>query len=125
MITGDDIFINGAKVIVPDLPADNGVVHVLDMVLSIPTNIEEVDAATNGIKVSPNPAVDYFNIEFPEPLVDAAQILLFDANGRLVKVAKTTDQLTQLGVNDLGNGVYFLRLDINDNRYYQKVIINK
>ncbi|MEL6866746.1 MAG: fasciclin domain-containing protein, partial [Bacteroidota bacterium] len=46
-IDGDDVFINSAKVTITDIPASNGVVHVLDAVLMPPAS-NVVDVVANS-----------------------------------------------------------------------------
>ncbi|MCB9051624.1 MAG: fasciclin domain-containing protein [Lewinellaceae bacterium] len=124
-ITGDDVFINDAMVTVADIPADNGVVHVIDAVL-LPPSLNSIDilpAAENGIRISPNPANTYVNIEFTEALRDAVQLTLYDATGKLVKQVQIQDQVSQFNTSGLMPGTYFLRIDNNSASYYQKVMI--
>lgn len=57
-ITGEDVFINGAQVIVPDLTADNGVVHVLDAVLMPSVCTQFLGAVNNFVNAGGAPAPD-------------------------------------------------------------------
>jgi transforming growth factor-beta-induced protein len=42
-----DVFINGAKVVTPDIVASNGVIHVIDQVLLPPASIAEIAAGSD------------------------------------------------------------------------------
>ncbi|MCB9264768.1 MAG: fasciclin domain-containing protein [Lewinellaceae bacterium] len=124
-INGDGVFINDAMVTVADIPADNGVVHVIDAVL-LPPSINGtgfLPAAANGIQVSPNPANSYVNIEFAEALRSAVQLTLYDATGKVLKQEQIRDQVSQVNTSGLKPGAYFLRFDSDSASYYQKVMI--
>ena len=74
-INGEGVFINDAKVIVADLEADNGVVHVLDAVLippvvkaSFPIDFEtETDAVWNVFANGTGDPSDFMVISNPDP----------------------------------------------------------
>jgi len=78
----------------------------------IVTAVEEnLDILVN-IKVFPNPASDNLNIRFEEPVDGEVVITIHDSQGRLIKTemieATTTEK--QINLQDLGAGVYFLRM---------------
>ena len=89
------------------------------------TGIEILNAADAGIIISPNPANEFLNIEFTETFNESVNVLLFSADGRMVKTIKTADQITQLNVHDLNAGFYVLRIDTGEKSYFQKVMISK
>ncbi|MCR9290080.1 MAG: fasciclin domain-containing protein [Bacteroidetes bacterium] len=126
-IDGADVFINQAKVTVVDIQTDNGVVHVIDAVMLPPSfvGLEILDAAKSNIKISPNPANSFFNVEFPESLTEAAQITLLDVSGKILIQEKAYNKNTQINTSELNAGTYFLRIDTNVASYYQKVMIAK
>ena len=124
-ITGGDVFINQAMVTTADIETDNGVVHIIDAVLLIPVGIEVVNAAESGIIISPNPSSEFFNIEFPEELNEKVQMTLMDVNGKILKEGVISDRISQINVNDLNTGMYFLRMDTGEVSYFQKVMVSK
>ncbi|MCB9293941.1 MAG: fasciclin domain-containing protein [Lewinellaceae bacterium] len=126
-ITGNDVFINDALVTVANIQADNGVVHIINAVLIPPSinGVEVLPAATNGIRISPNPANTYVNIEFAEALREAVQLTLFDAGGKVLKREVIRDQVSQINTSSLTPGLYFLRMDSSSASYYQKVVIGR
>ncbi|MBK7626454.1 MAG: T9SS type A sorting domain-containing protein [Bacteroidales bacterium] len=76
------------------------------------TSVEEnIDILVN-IKVFPNPASDNLNIRFEEPIDGEVVITIIDSQGRLIKTetieATTTEK--QISLQELGGGVYFLRM---------------
>ncbi len=115
-ITGDGIFINDALVIVADLEADNGVVHVIDAVLTgeeeDTTNLSEV-TSLRGLTVYPNPARGQVWLELgleasEEPLVE-----IYSLTGELLMRQHTGalgagEHLVSLPIHDLSAGLYIL-----------------
>ena len=89
------------------------------------TNTEFLDAAANGIKVSPNPASSEVNIEFPAALSETVKIQLLDMTGRLVQYFEIADQQARLELNNQINGMYFLRIESDQKIYVQKLMVAK
>jgi hypothetical protein len=76
------------------------------------TAVEETLDILVDIKLFPNPAGDNLNIRFEEAVDGEVVIAIIDSQGRLVKTehieATTTEK--QINLQDLGAGVYFLRM---------------
>jgi uncharacterized surface protein with fasciclin (FAS1) repeats len=83
-IQNGEVFINEAKVIVADVIADNGVVHVIDAVLLPPSKTN--DELATKISIYPNPTSEYINIEDASNEEFDAQIS--DINGKLITSLK-------------------------------------
>ncbi len=80
----------------------------------------EADAKT--LTVYPNPANNLITIEFENN--DAADIRIFDINGRQLSTLKHTfGPQAQVDVSNLSAGVYFVQAIQNGELYIQKVII--
>ena len=79
------------------------------------TSIHDTDA-NNGLRVYPNPAVDYINITG-----DFDKVTLLSVNGQAVF---STNQST-LSLAGLPSGVYFLRIESGDKIETIKVLIKK
>jgi hypothetical protein len=125
-IDGSDVFINNAQVIVVDLVADNGVVHVIDAVLSPPVSTKNLSARDVNIKIGPNPTTDYLNVNFPASMDNNDKWLqLFDVNGKLIDRKMENGINTTWYLNNVSNGMYFLRIDTGNSSYYEKLFINK
>jgi len=122
-LVGGSVFINNAMITTADIRTDNGIVHVINAVLSIPTGVEIVSAAEGGINISPNPSNDFFKIEFPSLLNEQVHIQLFDLNGKLLKTVKTIDQISKIQIQDLIDGIYILQIDTDKVSYFEKLII--
>jgi hypothetical protein len=125
-IDGMDVSIDQALVIEADLEADNGVVHVIDAVL-LPNivNTENLDANDYGIKIAPNPATDHFTIQFPQALIDNAELYLYNAKGQLCKQTQIRNAVVEMNVNELDQGVYLIRIESDQKAYFTKLVIAK
>lgn len=99
-VDGERIFINDAEVIVSDLEADNGVVHVIDAVLSDKTSIGN-HIAKSAFNIYPNPnRSDFLNIN------KITDISIFDITGRL-KVRSENKALVDISF--LEPGIYMVK----------------
>ncbi len=103
-INGNGVFINGAQVIVADLLADNGVVHVIDAVLLPPTTVSDPSTSI-ALTVFPNPASHVVNVQ--GELLAGDRWIAMDAAGRRAfdGVAQST-----LDVTEWKAGLYTLHL---------------
>ena len=85
--------------------------------------IDIISAIEGGIKIGPNPASDFFNIEFPEVLNDPVNLLWFDASGRLMKSGIIGNQISTINVSDLSEGMYYLKIENGAQSYFHKMVI--
>ncbi|MBX7053025.1 MAG: fasciclin domain-containing protein [Flavobacteriales bacterium] len=102
-IDGGNVFINNAQVIVADLVAENGVVHVIDAVLSIPTSTVEYE--NSAISVFPVPAQDVLNVvgSFNS---DVVPYVIYDQFGRMIKSGNLNSGMSQIDLEVMHSGIY-------------------
>ena len=98
------VVINDANVVLADLAADNGVVHVLDKVL-LPSFASLEEAAANSFVVYPNPAEDVLYISGAE----GTTYQIVDMNGREL-ISGTVVINEQINLNTLNAGTYFIKV---------------
>ena len=114
-IDGMMVMVNDANVVIADLQADNGVVHVIDVVLSLPSGVEQVDLA-DLFEVYPNPTTDA--LRWGNVQVDRLQVR--DAAGRIV--IETTNPAGMLDLSSLNNGRYMVVIEADGQRAVKSVI---
>jgi uncharacterized surface protein with fasciclin (FAS1) repeats len=116
-INTDTVMVNDAMVILADLIADNGVVHVIDAVLLPPTP-DSIDEAVANWTVMPNPAKDVITLTGVAP---AARIAMIDLTGRTVR--EFAQGTTVLSVGDMPRGTYLLTVTEGRNIQTKKVMV--
>jgi uncharacterized surface protein with fasciclin (FAS1) repeats len=112
-INGGGVFINNAQVVVTDLQADNGVVHVINAVL-VPTGI--VNVSENGTieaRIYPNPTQDFIRIDVANG--DKGTFEIYDMTGKLVAQENINGVSQQVDVRDLTPGMYSMRILMSGN----------
>ena len=125
-IDGGNVFINDAQVTVPDLEADNGVLHIINGVLLPPSftiSTRNIADANNPAVLAPNPAAEFFNLQFAAPLTEMLFVSVYDLSGRLVKSLQVNGQQTRINTSDLAAGTYVLTIREGDVQYSQKLMI--
>ena len=95
--------VNDANVIVADLFADNGVVHVIDGVLLPPVSVSE--NTNSAFTLFPNPAVDFITLN--GDFAAASMVRIIDQSGRIV-FETTLNGINRFDVSALASGVYNL-----------------
>lgn len=114
-VTDDSVFVNDARVIVTDLVADNGVVHVINAVLmpGSPNSINASVSNFNNLNVHPNPARNYFNINVTLEKPQTTLLEIYTISGRKIierdlgTMPAGKQSITE-PVNNLTNGMYFI-----------------
>ena len=114
-ITDGMVMINDATVIIPDLVAENGVVHVIDAVLSLPTGVEQIELGSL-FEVYPNPTTDA--LRWGNVQVDRLQVL--DANGRIC--LDTTNPGGMLDMSGFDSGRYLVVIEADGQRAVKAVV---
>ncbi len=124
-IDGGNVFINNAQVIIADIAADNGVVHVVDAVISSVSNTFDLQNSDVAISVYPNPASSYISIENADLSTNYTGRLI-DVMGReITRFVVNGASLETIDLTDVAQGVYFVELRNATNIYQQQVVVQK
>ncbi len=125
-IDAGSVFVNEAEVTLPDLTADNGVVHVIDGVLLPPSfiGLDELDASV-PISVWPIPTSDVLNVKFDDGNYIGTSITIYDITGKVVEQINVNTSQLVLQTNSWNAGYYFVRIDTPNNAYMQKIAVVK
>jgi uncharacterized surface protein with fasciclin (FAS1) repeats len=111
MLQGDDAtitlpmggaMINNANIVVADLNAWNGVVHVIDAVLLPPTSVESLQAL--NVSAFPNPCTDNIMVQSSDNNYELFQVV--NAAGQMVVQGKLNGKQTEVNTSELASGVY-------------------
>jgi uncharacterized surface protein with fasciclin (FAS1) repeats len=107
-IEGSSVFVNDAQVIIADLEASNGVVHVINAVLvPEPNAVRNADISTD-LEVFPNPAQEQIYIKGQEFGQDASYEIR-DMNGRVLRTGFLTPGMG-IPVSGMNAGYYLLMI---------------
>ena len=109
------VMVNDANVIVPNLVADNGVVHVIDAVLSLPSGVDQVNLA-DLFNVYPNPTVDA--VRWNGVQVDRLQVVDVEGRTRM----ETTNPSNTIDLSNLESGLFFLVIEAEGQRTVKSVL---
>jgi uncharacterized surface protein with fasciclin (FAS1) repeats/predicted lipoprotein with Yx(FWY)xxD motif len=124
-IVGEDVFINNAKVIVADLEASNGVVHVIDAVLLVSTNVSDLTSGDVSLNLYPNPARDFITIETTFNGNSDVVVELFNIVGKRVMsldLGSHSEMFNErIDVSNLPQGTYILNIRTNGSVQTRKV----
>jgi hypothetical protein len=101
------------ETIIPSYGPTNGLIltHGFQSILRTVTVEENIDTPVK-VTVFPNPASDYLNISFTDPLDTEVSLILIDAQGKLFKTQVIESSTTEIQLNfqDLPSGLYLLKL---------------
>jgi uncharacterized surface protein with fasciclin (FAS1) repeats len=111
-VNGEDVIvslttgvqINDATVTLADVPADNGVVHVIDGVL-LPPTASLNENTDNNVTYYPNPCAEILHVQTEVP----STITLKDLNGRSIFSKEVTSTL-DVNMSNLSQGSYLLNI---------------
>ena len=120
-----NVFVNDAQVIVADLEAENGVVHVINAILLPTLSTNEVTAAFPDVKVYPNPVSTTLFVDLTSVQQPIQNVRLMDVTGRTLQSYRLNAERKEINVSTLQSGAYFLEFIIDGNPFYKKVMISK
>ena len=106
-IAGGTVGVNDATVIVADLIAENGVVHVIDGVLSLPVGINESEEVVASI--FPNPTVDQLTISLTN-VSENTTFQIIDFTGKVVEQGSMNSMVKTIDTSNLAAGNYVVRV---------------
>ena len=72
-------------------------------------DIEDFSVSPTSVKLYPNPAANYVDIQLPGTLQYNREAAVYDVYGKLCKTFSLIDGVTRIQISDLVNGVYFIR----------------
>ena len=88
------------------------------------TNIETNEK--ERVKIYPNPAKDFINVDIEATNFKQSEIELFDIQGKLVKKAKlNSKKANRIDVSNLNSGAYTYNVMLNGKTISGKVIVGK
>ena len=130
-IMDDKVYIDGAMVTVADLEADNGVVHVIDAVMTpVATAVREMTIDEAYVSVYPNPASEFVNVSFEVVRESEISLELYDMLGQQVRTqqlgyAQKGNNTAEMSVSDLDSGMYLLIINTGNSQIANKVRVVK
>lgn len=80
------------------------------------------EISNDSIKIYPNPANNFFNIESPKSIF--INVKLIDVAGQIVKTIFSKEQNVKVDVNDLSSGVYLVQVTDQNGTKIQRLIIH-
>ncbi|MCB9284089.1 MAG: choice-of-anchor B family protein [Lewinellaceae bacterium] len=93
--------------------------------LSASLEVEVINSVSNqlpaGWKIYPNPARSWLTIELPG--VENGRYALYDLMGRMRMKAGLKGEKTEIGLDGLAPGIYFLEIQTEKNRMLEKVFV--
>lgn len=123
-INGEGVFINDAKVILADLEADNGVVHVIDAVLLPPTETRllSITGEAKELNIFPNPATDYIRLSGINN-ESKGNLRIVNSNGVVILNHAMNNISASIDIRELTNGVYFMIVETSSGTYTGKLLV--
>jgi uncharacterized surface protein with fasciclin (FAS1) repeats len=106
-ITGGSVFINNSRIILANLVAANGIVHVIDAVLTPVISVEETLLSNSTIY--PNPAVNELYVSTPS-INGGGSYSIYSMTGSLIEQGNLYSTTTRVNIDALSQGMYQLKL---------------
>jgi DNA-binding beta-propeller fold protein YncE len=109
-IVNGDVFINNAQVIVADILAENGVVHVIDAVLLPSISVENIEA--QNLSIYPCPATENLTVELQSNMENAT-LRVYNAQGSRMMDQRVIIGKNEIQIADLPSGCYVVEISNN------------
>ena len=116
----DGVKVNDATVSLPNVDADNGIVHVINAVL-LPNSITSIeDELFGGIEIFPNPSTNFINVNATSNMA----YNISNSIGLNITEGNLNQGINKLNVDQLLDGTYFITLTSNSNSKTFKFVKN-
>ncbi len=104
--------------------SSNGCKDVITEEIGIITGLEV--NFVNGLKIYPNPVKeDKLLVSVPYTSTEELEVSILNNQGQRVKTKKLSGGEGEVGVSDLSNGIYYVRLKSGSANYTKKIIIQR
>ena len=90
----------------------------------IKSGVEDISIASNKIKTYPNPAKDILTLYINENIDSPSRGAIYNRLGMLISEFNFANQQFDLPVSQLPKDIYFIKVNIKNEVYYQKFIKN-
>ena len=74
-----------------------------------PAGIDEINKGTHLLRIYPDPAEDYINIE-TNPLLNDGTLNIYDIGGRLISTQSVNKSKTEVRISNFPSGVYVVKV---------------
>lgn len=109
-----------------DFELNGGVINSFSLdFCTIQNDLSVGSASTIDFTVYPNPSKGILNIQLNTLTVDATTVDVHDVQGRKVSSKIISDTLTQLSIDNLSNGVYFVVVNQNKQKTTKKIVLQR
>jgi len=110
-LRSDGFYIDDAKIILYNVMADNGIVHMINAIVNPPivSSADELDNPT--FSIYPNPVIDRLYIKDHSFRTDKLSIKIYDSSGRLIEQWNDQNLNKPLDVSRLNQGQYYILID--------------
>jgi len=122
-INAQGVFIDNAQVTVADIETDNGVVHVIDAVLT-PGTTSTADIDLDIVKIFPNPASSFIQVDLDDASKGERNLRIIDASGLELMSERAIENKTVIDVSGYVPGMYLIEIENGKNKVYKKLVIN-
>ena len=92
----------------------NGCSDTIVQVVDVTVGIGEIDLSTITMVVFPNPFSDYTRIEFSNPKLSSALLVLYDVRGAQALKMETNTDVFVIRKGQLAPGAYLIELRLDD-----------
>jgi subtilisin-like proprotein convertase family protein len=109
-----------------DFELNGGVINSFSLDFCTIQNDLSIGAeSTLDFTVYPNPSKGILNIQLSSLTGDSASADIYDVQGRKVASTTITNSLTQLSIDNLTNGVYFVVVNQNNQKTTKKIVLQR
>jgi uncharacterized surface protein with fasciclin (FAS1) repeats len=121
-VAGPTVSINDAQVIIPDLTAQNGIVHSINKVLipdDDPLSTNDFNKQSN-IQIYPNPTSGQVFVKLQ--LSETIHYEVMSIDGKVIFAGRFANDLESLDLSQITGGIYFININDGKKRLSKKIV---